>query len=54
MTRYILRNYGLNGGHMAETIALSTLEDVKTNAKGEFSLCEDLVTGEVFEPCEIQ
>jgi len=54
MARYILRNYGLNGGHEAETCAFSTLKEVKENARGEFSLCQDLLTGESFEPCEIQ
>ena len=49
--RYELDNYGGSG---LQTLYLRTLKEVKENAMGEFSLCKDLLSGEVFEPCEIQ
>ena len=49
--RYELDNYG-DGS--SQTLYLRTLKEVKEKAMGEFSLCKDLLTGEVFEPCEIQ
>ena len=52
VVRYILENYGLNGGTESETHALYTLDQVKAYEAGEFSICKDLLTGEVFEPCE--
>ena len=52
VVRYRLTNYGINGECGSETHALSTLAEVKELTRGEFSICEDLVTGEAFEPCE--
>jgi len=52
IARYRLTNYGLNGGTESETHVLCTLKEVKQYERGEFSSCEDLLTGEVFEPCE--
>lgn len=50
VVRYILTNYGINGEDGSETHALLTIEDVKKFTRGEFSICEDLITKEVFEP----
>lgn len=52
VVRYRLTNHGINAECGSETHALCTLAEVKELARGEFSICEDLVTGDVFEPCE--
>ena len=52
IVRYRLTNYGSDTECGSETHALCTLAAVKELTRGEFSICEDLVTGEVFEPYE--
>lgn len=48
--RYILENKGIGEGGHNEKLLCFTMEEVRLKARGEFSICTDLFTNEVFEP----
>jgi len=52
LIRYILTNRGIDSIGSEEKHLCFTIEEVQLKARGEFSICTDLLTNEVFEPCE--
>jgi hypothetical protein len=52
LIRYILTNQGVDAEGSEEKHLCFTLEEVQLKTRGEFSICTDLVTNEVFEPFE--